>query len=225
MSFQIIFLGFTFFPSRTLQYTSSSFISSSHPTLFFLFILLELVISLRPFCVNWSCLRIVSKVDQVPAHTIGRDIAASNSLSLSVVKSWRWCVNAVQMHFLARMDDEIQGTSKIEAQVIRSPGVGQKIKVRWGPCDCNEKNGRLMSARSRKRDEQDNPISHTLPTEAVTTDQEARSDVQNDRQVCLTLYSKMLWDCPRISVVSASRHKRPQLKILRTVYAALSATT
>ena len=109
------------------------------------------MMSLRLLCVDWSCaFASFSRLDQIAAtHTIARDIATSNNLSLSrrrwllPVMSWRWCVNAAQMHFLAHMDDEIQGTTEAQAQVIRPPGPlpflsAQKRHVSWGHRDCNE---------------------------------------------------------------------------------------
>ena len=114
----------------------------------FSYIVLEMMISISLLSVDRSCLRIVFKTRPGTSntHTIARDIATSNSLSLSRRRwllSWRWCVNAAQMHFLAHVDDAIQGTGETKAQVIRPPRPSpflpsQKMNVSWSHRACKK---------------------------------------------------------------------------------------
>ena len=106
----------------------------------FSYIVLEMMISLRVLCVDRSCLRIVFKTRPGTSntHTIARYIATSNSLSLSRRRwllSWPWYVNAAQMHFLAHVDDAIQGTAETKAQVIRPPRPSPFLPAKKNECE------------------------------------------------------------------------------------------
>ena len=82
----------------------------------------------------------------------------------------------------------------------------------------------MMNTRSRMRNKQDNLMSHTLPTEADTTDQGVMWKM---KAKCVSLFTakcfEIVHECQ--SVVSDLGHKWPQLKIPKVVYAVLSATT